>query len=112
MSTENKSETVLSPLEEKLVKELVSEGREKGFITIDEINENLGDESPSPEQLERIFDIFSEMDIEIIDSDKKIDTVQDSIDPSPEIEFVNNESMSIQTYDLNTGELINRIYVK
>ena len=28
------------------------------------------------------------------------------------IEFVNNESMSIQTYDLNTGELINRIYVK
>ena len=64
MSTENKSETVLSPLEEKLVKELVSEGREKGFITIDEINENLGDESPSPEQLERIFDIFSEMDID------------------------------------------------
>jgi hypothetical protein len=28
------------------------------------------------------------------------------------IEFVNNESMSIQTYDLNTGELINRVYVK
>ena len=75
MSTENKSETVLSPLDEKLVKELVSEGREKGFITIDEINENLGDESPSPEQLERIFDIFSEMDIEIIDSDKKIFSV-------------------------------------
>ena len=51
MSKANKSETVLSPLEEKLVKELVTEGREKGFVTIDEINENLGDETPSPEQL-------------------------------------------------------------
>ena len=100
MSTENKSETVLSPLEEKLVKELVSEGREKGFITIDEINENLGDESPSAEQLERIFDIFSEMDIEIIDSDKKIDTVQDNIDPSPEIDFVNNDP---DTFNLLAG---------
>lgn len=28
------------------------------------------------------------------------------------IKFVNEESMSIQTYDLNTGKLINRINVK
>ena len=111
MSTENKSETVLSPLEEKLVKELVSEGREKGFITIDEINENLGDESPSPEQLERIFDIFSEMDIEIIDSDKKIDTVQDNIDPSPEIDFVNNDLDLDPGVDYSTDDPV-RMYLR
>ncbi len=111
MSTENKSETVLSPLEEKLVKELVSEGREKGFITIDEINENLGDESPSPEQLERIFDIFSEMDIEIIDSDKKIDTVQDNIDPSPEIDFVNNDLDLDPGVDNSTDDPV-RMYLR
>ena len=111
MSTENKSETVLSPLEEKLVKELVSEGREKGFITIDEINENLGDESPSPEQLERIFDIFSEMDIEIIDSDKKIDTVQDNIDPRPEIDFVNNDLDLDPGVDNSTDDPV-RMYLR
>ena len=111
MSTENKSETVLSPLEEKLVKELVSEGREKGFITIDEINENLGDESPSPEQLERIFDIFSEMDIEIIDSDKKIDTVQDNIDASPETDFVNNDLDLDPGVDNSTDDPV-RMYLR
>ncbi|MEC9361377.1 MAG: sigma-70 family RNA polymerase sigma factor, partial [SAR324 cluster bacterium] len=111
MSTENKSETLLSPLEEKLVKELVSEGREKGFITIDEINENLGDESPSPEQLERIFDIFSEMDIEIIDSDKKIDTIQDNIDPNPEIEFVNNDLDLDPGVDNSTDDPV-RMYLR
>ena len=111
MSTENKSETVLSPLEEKLVKEFVSEGREKGFITIDEINENLGDEAPSPEQLERIFDIFSEMDIEIIDSDKKIDTLQDNIDSSPEIDFVNNDLDLDPGVDNSTDDPV-RMYLR
>ena len=71
MNTENKSENILSPAEEKLVRELVLDGREKGFVTLDEINENLGDETPSAEQLEKIFNIFAEMDIEVIDSEKK-----------------------------------------
>ncbi|MEZ7974581.1 MAG: RNA polymerase sigma factor RpoD [SAR324 cluster bacterium] len=87
MSKANKNETVLSPLEEKLVKELVTEGREKGFVTIDEINENLGDETPSPEQLEKIFDIFSEMDIEVVDSEKKKELGEDNTDSRPETDL-------------------------
>jgi len=70
MSKKNKTENTISPAEEKIVKELIAEGREKGFITIDEINENLGDETPSAERLEKIFSIFSEMDIEVVDNDK------------------------------------------
>ena len=97
MSKANKSETVLSPLEEKLVKELVTEGREKGFVTIDEINENLGDETPSPEQLEKIFDIFSEMDIEVVDSEKKTELGEDNTDSRPETDSEANG------LDLNPG---------
>jgi len=97
MSTANKKENVLSPVEEKLVKELVTEGREKGFVTIDEINENLGDETPSAEQLEKIFDIFAEMDIEVIDSEKKIELGQDNVDSGPEVDF------DTQGLDLDPG---------
>ena len=97
MSKANKSETVLSPLEEKLVKELVTEGREKGFVTIDEINENLGDETPSPEQLEKIFDIFSEMDIEVVDSEKKTELGEENTGSRPEIDLDANG------LDLNPG---------
>jgi len=60
MSTANKSDNELSSVEKKFIKELVSNGREKGFVTIDEINESLGDETPSPEQLEKIFKFFGE----------------------------------------------------
>ena len=73
MRNKNKTENTVSPAEEKIVKELIAEGREKGFITIDEINENLGNETPSAEQLEKIFSIFSEMDIEVVDSNKNSD---------------------------------------
>ena len=97
MSKANKNETVLSPLEEKLVKELVTEGREKGFVTIDEINDNLGDETPSPEQLEKIFDIFSEMDIEVVDSEKKTELGEENSGSRPEIDL--DES----GLDLNPG---------
>ena len=97
MSPANKKETALSPLEEKLVKELVTEGREKGFVTLDEINENLGDETPSAEQLEKIFDIFAEMDIEVIDSEKKTDIAQDNIDSGPGLDF------DAQGLDLDPG---------
>jgi RNA polymerase primary sigma factor len=97
MSPANKKENALSPLEEKLVKELVTEGREKGFVTLDEINENLGDETPSAEQLEKIFDIFAEMDIEVIDSEKKTDIAQDNIDSGPGLDF------DAQGLDLDPG---------
>ena len=61
---------VLKP-ETGFIKELISEGREKGFITLDDINNHLGDDPPSAEQLEQIFNIFAEMDIEVVDSSKK-----------------------------------------
>ncbi len=91
MNTENKSENVLSAAEEKLVRELVLDGREKGFVTLDEINENLGDETPSAEQLEKIFNIFAEMDIEVIDSEKKMDIITDQTDSGPELDFEAND---------------------
>ena len=86
MSTANKSDNEFSSVEKKLIKELVSDGREKGFVTIDEINESLGDETPSPEQLEKIFNIFAELDIEVIDSEKKMDIVSDQTDSATELD--------------------------
>jgi len=93
MSKANKSDTVYTSIEEKLIKDLVSDGREKGFVTLDEINENIGEETPSPEQLEKIFNIFAEMDIEVIDSEKKMDIASDRIESDSEL--------SIETSDLN-----------
>ena len=111
MKKENKSENVLSPAEEKLVRELVLDGREKGFVTLDEINENLGDETPSAEQLEKIFNIFAEMDIEVIDSEKKMDIITDQTDSGPELDFEANDLNLDPGIDNSTDDPV-RMYLR
>ena len=111
MSKKNKTENTLSSPEEKIVKELIAEGREKGFITIDEINENLGDETPSAEQLEKIFSIFSEMDIEVVDNDKNTDLLSDQSDTNPEIDFDNEELNLDPGIDNSTDDPV-RMYLR
>ena len=111
MSNKNKIENTISPAEEKIVKELIAEGREKGFITIDEINENLGSETPSAEQLEKIFSIFSEMDIEVVDNDKNTDFLSDQSETEPEIDFDNDELNLDPGIDNSTDDPV-RMYLR
>ncbi|MDP7605502.1 MAG: RNA polymerase sigma factor RpoD [SAR324 cluster bacterium] len=111
MSKANKSDNELSSVEKKLIKELVSDGREKGFVTIDEINESLGDETPSPEQLEKIFNIFAEMDIEVIDSEKKMDIVSDQTDSATELDNEASELNLDPGIDNSTDDPV-RMYLR
>ena len=111
MSKKNKTDNNISPAEEKIVKELIAEGREKGFVTIDEINENLGEETPSAEQLEKIFSIFSEMDIEVVDTDKNSDFISEQSETEPEIDFDNDELNLDPGIDNSTDDPV-RMYLR
>ena len=50
------------------VKRLISIGKEKGFLTYDELNSTLPAEVVSSEQFGSIMTMFGEMDIEIVDA--------------------------------------------
>ena len=77
-------EEILKP-DTKLIKDLIAESREKGFITLDDINNHLGDDPVSSEQMEQIFSVFSEMEIDVVDSDKKENL--NNREFNPEFEF-------------------------
>jgi len=49
------------------VKKLISLGKQKGYLTYEELNNTLPAEMVSSEQLSNLMTIFGEMDIEIID---------------------------------------------
>ena len=51
---------------EKL-KKLINIGKEKGFLTYDELNQVLPKDMVSPERIEDILAIFEEMDIEVVE---------------------------------------------
>ena len=64
------------------VKKLISIGKEKGFLTFDEVNDLLPSDVYSSEQIDELLMMFGEMDIEVVDSQQNIkiskkDTAQD-----------------------------------
>ena len=70
------------------VKKLISMGKEKGFLTYDELNSTLPAEVVSSEQFGSIMTMFGEMDIEIVDAPEgeRIRKARDSEDSIEDVE--------------------------
>ena len=54
------------------VERLIHIGKEKGYLTYDEVNEHLPSGILSRDQMDEVMSMFGDMDIEIIHSTKKI----------------------------------------
>ncbi len=102
----------------KIIKELIAEGKEKGFITLDEINAYIGTKTPTTEQLERIFDILSEIDIEVVDSVKNVSLTKqkkefdpetkDELDLEPGIDTSTDDPVRMYLREMGGIELLSR----
>ena len=60
-------------IEEKYdeVRQLISIGKEKGYLLYDEVNELLPSEITSSDELDDLFNTFGSAGIEVIDADQK-----------------------------------------
>ncbi|MGH7823966.1 MAG: RNA polymerase sigma factor RpoD, partial [Candidatus Binatia bacterium] len=56
----------------KEVKKLIDLGKEKGYLTYDEVNDMLPAEVVSPDQIDDVMSIFGEMDIEVVDANQRV----------------------------------------
>ena len=56
----------------KEVKKLIDLGKEKGYLTYDDVNDMLPAEVVSPDQIDDVMSIFGEMDIEVVDSNQRV----------------------------------------
>ncbi|MGC9194902.1 MAG: RNA polymerase sigma factor RpoD [Syntrophobacteraceae bacterium] len=71
---------------------LIATGKEKGFLTLDEVNEALPEEIVSADKLDEMMMIFDEMDIAIVDSDQQVRVVRDPVaDPEGIVEEEEDE---------------------
>ncbi len=53
------------------VQQLIDLGKEKGYLTYDEVNDVLPADMVSSEQLDDVMSMFGEMDIEVVDTERK-----------------------------------------
>ncbi len=68
------------------VKELITLGKEKGYLLYDEVNEALPDDIHSSEDLDQIFYLFGNAGIEVIDSEQQFESSQKRTRAKPEEE--------------------------
>jgi RNA polymerase primary sigma factor len=59
------------------VQQLIDLGKEKGFLTYDEVNDILPADMVSSEQIDDVMSMFGEMDIEVVDSEQKTETTKE-----------------------------------
>lgn len=71
LENSDKSSFIKSVLEKKEIKKLIQKGKERGSISFDELNEGLGPEINSLEEIENVIAVLAESDIEVIDDTSK-----------------------------------------
>jgi RNA polymerase primary sigma factor len=61
------------------VQQLIDIGKEKGYLTYDEVNDILPADMVSSDQLDDVMSMFGEMDIEVVDAEQKIALRKDHV---------------------------------
>src|SRR5690606_25380211 len=61
---------------EAAVKRMIAEGRERGFITYDQLNAVLPPEQVSSDQIEDVMSMLSEMDIRVVETDEEAEEAE------------------------------------
>ena len=56
----------------KEIQQLINIGKEKGFLTYEEVNDALPDDLTSPEQLDDVLSMFDQMDIEVVSEEGQL----------------------------------------
>jgi RNA polymerase primary sigma factor len=70
-ASKGKEKEVQTKVEIKEVKDLISQGKEKGYLTFEEVNDALPSDLVSSDQLDDVLTMFDSMDIEIVDTEEE-----------------------------------------
>ena len=73
VTAEQDVETTLLDVQTAAVKRLIARGKERGYITFDELNAILPPDQNSSEQIEDVMANFSEMGIQVVESEESED---------------------------------------
>ncbi len=97
-----------------IVRKLLTKGRAKGFVTYDQLNELLPEDSMSPEQLEKVIEILGEAGISINDNanaasqDQDPDAVEEQ-EEEAEVDFGRTDDpVRMYLREMGTVDLLSR----
>ncbi|MBI3017281.1 MAG: RNA polymerase sigma factor RpoD [Deltaproteobacteria bacterium] len=75
----------------KELQKLIELGKERGFLTYEEINEFLPPDVVSPEKIDDVMTVFNQMDIDVVESKPTGPKSEEDLEGAPEDEFLELE---------------------
>ncbi|MDQ8726969.1 RNA polymerase sigma factor RpoD [Bradyrhizobium sp. LHD-71] len=78
----------LLDLSDAAVKKMIKQAKKRGFVTFDQLNEVLPSESTSPEQIEDVMAMLSDMGINVSENDDENEDEDKEDDDEPDTELV------------------------
>jgi RNA polymerase primary sigma factor len=116
--TDFEEKEVKETLSEKTIKQLLAQGKQRGYITYEELNEALPEDKLSSEQIEDIMSMISDMGINVIEDEeaeqgekpKRIRDRDDSEDDAPEEVETGRTDDPVRLYlrEMGSVELLSR----
>jgi RNA polymerase primary sigma factor len=116
--TDFEEKEVKDTLSEKTIKQLLAQGKQRGYITYEELNEALPEDKLSSEQIEDIMSMISDMGINVIEDEeaeqgekpKRVPTSDDSEDDAPEEVETGRTDDPVRLYlrEMGSVELLSR----
>lgn len=80
------------------LKKLLALGKSQGFLTFEQINESIDTDSIDSKKLEKIFDIFTEFKIQVVEKEDDIEKVDEEAVARDEEKSLKRSEDSVKTY--------------
>ncbi len=90
---------------------LILQGKEKGYLTYEEVNDALPSNFVAPEQIDGLMNMFGENEIHVVDSDSAGEKLMSESDASNGKETPNSEGAPVKNESVSVDDPV-RMYLR
>ena len=92
----------------KEIQKLITMGKSKGYLTYEEVNDWLPDEILSPDDLDDVMDLFSEKEIQLVDTEAEFNPEEDEFDFHDDGSLRSPDPVKMYLHEMGSVSLLSR----
>jgi RNA polymerase primary sigma factor len=92
----------------KEIQKLIAMGKSKGYLTYDEVNDGLPDDILSPDDLDDVMDLFSEKEIQLVDTEEDFNPEEEEFDFHDDGSLRSPDPVKMYLHEMGSVSLLSR----
>jgi RNA polymerase primary sigma factor len=92
----------------KEVKKLIAMGKSKGYLTYEEVNDALPEDVITPDDLEDVMDLFSEKEIQLVDTEEDYEDADDGVEFQEDGSLRSPDPVKMYLHEMGSVSLLSR----